>query len=184
MKHKIILNRRQFIQSAGIALVGSCFLPRILTASEVACEKSLNLHNIHTGENFNRVFWAEGNFIPDALTDLNKLMRDWRTDEVKEINPELYLLIQNIHEKLGSKKPFDIISGYRCEKTNASLRKKSKGVAQKSRHITGDAIDFSVSDRSLREARKAAVSFKAGGVGYYPAKGFIHVDIREKPILW
>ena len=184
MKSHIILNRRQFIQGTGLVLVGSCFMPKILHAEDPLPEKRLNLYNIHTGESFNDVFWSEEKLIPEAVTQLNNIMRDWRTDSVKDINPLLYLLVHRLSEKLDTKKPIEIISGYRCPQTNQSLRKKSKGVAKQSRHLTGNAIDFSLKDRSMKEARRVAMSFKAGGVGYYPSKGFIHMDIRDKPTYW
>lgn len=182
--NSILIPRRNFIQTAGISLIGSCFLPNIVWGASAKVEERLKLYHMHTGESFNEVFWANGKFVPDALKRLNKLLRDWRTDDVAEICPSLFILLNNVSRKLDASKPFHIISAYRCEKTNAALRKKSKGVAQKSRHMTGHAIDFSIPGKNLKDVRAATLSFKAGGVGYYPAKGFIHADIREKPVQW
>ncbi len=184
MSGSIILPRRNFIQTAGVALLGSCFLPKIVWGAVAKLEERLNLYHIHTGETFNDIFWAEGKFIPDAVKSLNKLLRDWRTDDQAEINPNLFILLNNVYRKIDASKPFHIISAYRCEKTNAALRKKSKGVAHKSKHLTGHAIDFSAPGKNLKDVRKATMSFKVGGVGYYPARGFIHADIREKPTQW
>ncbi len=181
----IYIPRREFIQTAGLAILGSCFVPKVVWASSTAtAEKRLKLYHMHTGESFNDVFWAEGKFLPESLKALNKLLRDWRTDQVKEISPQLLSLIDQVYTKLDGNKPIHIVSAYRCEKTNASLRKKSKGVARKSKHLTGHAIDFSIPGKRLRDVRNCVLSYGAGGVGYYPAKGFVHADIREKPITW
>jgi uncharacterized protein YcbK (DUF882 family) len=185
MTTQIYIPRRKFLQTAGLTLIGSCFIPQaVWAASGKTAERRLKLYHMHTGETFNEVFWAEGKFIPDAVKHLNKFFRDWRTDQVSEICPKLFSLMHNVYNKLDAKKPIHIISGYRCEKTNAALRKKSKGVARKSRHLTGHAIDFSVPGKRLKDVRNCAVSFQQGGVGYYPARGFIHADIREKPAIW
>lgn len=184
MTSDIIIPRRQFIKTAAATLIGSCFLPKFVCAAGAKFEERLNLYNMHTGESFNQVFWAEGKFIPDAIQGLNKILRDWRTDEVTDMCPSLFILLNNIYRKIDASKPIHIISGYRCEKTNAGLRKKSKGVAKKSKHLTGHAIDFSIPGKPLKTLRNAALTFKAGGVGYYPARGFIHCDIRNKPTQW
>jgi uncharacterized protein YcbK (DUF882 family) len=184
MTSTIIIPRRNFIQTAGVTLLGSCFLPNIVWGAASKVEERLKLYHMHTGETFNEVFWAQGKFIPEAVKSLNKFMRDWRTDEVKDMCPSLFVLLNNVYRKIGAGKPIHVISAYRCEKTNAELRKKSKRVAKESRHKTGQAIDFSIPGVNLKTLRNAAASFKAGGVGYYPASGFIHADIREKPVLW
>lgn len=139
---------------------------------------------MHTGETFNEVFWANGKFVPGAIKSLNKFFRDWRTDDMTDICPALFVLMNNVYRKLDAKKPLHIISGYRCEKTNNSLRKNSKGVAKKSRHLTGHAVDFSIPGTRLKDVRNAALTFKAGGVGYYPSQDFVHVDIRDKVVQW
>jgi uncharacterized protein YcbK (DUF882 family) len=181
---EIYIPRRKFIQTTGLVLAGSCFMPQLVWGAAKNAEKRLKLYNIHTGEHLNEVFWAEGKFIPETLKSLNKFFRDWRTDQVAEICPKLYQLMHDIYAKMDPSKPFHIISGYRSPKTNESLRKKSKKVAKKSRHLTGHAIDLSIPGASLKNLRNCAMSFRAGGVGYYPARGFVHVDIRDKPTIW
>jgi uncharacterized protein YcbK (DUF882 family) len=182
--NNIYIPRRTFIQSAGLTLIGSCFLPQVVWSSTKTAERRIKLYHMHTGESLNEVFWAEGKFVPETLKTLNKFFRDWRTDQVSEICPKLYSLLHNVYAKLDASKPMHIISGFRSEKTNEALRKKSKKVAKKSRHLTGHAIDFSIPGKRLKDVRNATLSFQVGGVGYYPAKGFIHADIREKPTTW
>lgn len=168
-----------------MVLLGTCFIPKAVWGSSVAtAERRLKLYNMHTGESFNDVFWAEGKFLPESLKALNKLLRDWRNDQQTEMCPQLLSLINQVYAKVEGDKPVHIISGYRSPTTNATLRKKSKGVAKKSKHLTGHAIDFSIPGRRLRDVRNCLMAQKAGGVGYYPAKGFVHADIRDIPVTW
>lgn len=187
MTDNIIAPRRRFIQQAGLALVGSCFLPKIAFGSQTAAnivEKKLQLYQVHTGEYFKEVFWAEGRLIPESVKLLNKFLRDWRTNSKTEMAPELFTLLHDIQKKMEAPQPLNIFSAYRCEKTNNALRKKSKGVAKHSRHVTGHAVDFNIPGRNLTRVRDCALSFKAGGVGYYGKTGFVHVDIRDQPAQW
>lgn len=77
---------------------------------------------------------------------------------------------------LGTQAEVHIVSGYRSPATNKQLRSKSKGVAKKSYHMSGQAIDFRLDGVSLKKIREAAISLQAGGVGYYPKSQFIHID--------
>lgn len=138
--------------------------------------RSLSLYNIHTGESLVTEFYAEGRYVPDALKQANYLLRDFRTGDVEEIDPELLDVLATLHDTLDSREPFHVISGYRSPKTNAMLRKKSNGVAKKSLHMRGKAIDIYLPDRDLALLRSAAIKLKRGGVGYYPKTGFVHLD--------
>ena len=103
-------------------------------------------------------------------------MRDWRTGDVREIDPRLFDLLHRLYGRLESSGAFEIISAYRSPKTNNRLASKNRGVVKGSLHVHGQAIDISLSDRDLRQLHKAARSLRLGGVGYYPKSGFIHVD--------
>jgi uncharacterized protein YcbK (DUF882 family) len=185
MTDKVYLPRRNFIKTTGLGLIGSCFLPRILLgSSQKVVEKKLNLYNVHTGESFKGTFWAEGQYDPAEINLLNRFMRDWRSKKQTEMCPELFDLLHNITHKLETSKPMHIFSAYRCKETNEKLRTKKNGIAEHSRHITGHAIDFNIQDQRLSTIRNCALSFQAGGVGYYPKTGFVHVDIRDKPVQW
>jgi uncharacterized protein YcbK (DUF882 family) len=85
-------------------------------------------------------------------------------------------LLTELHRQTGSKQPFQIISGYRSPKTNASLAAESNGVAKHSMHLEGRAIDIRLADVNLRDLRNTAVAMKRGGVGIYPSSNFVHVD--------
>ena len=143
----------------------------------MAPARSLSLYNAHTGEKLRATYWCQGKYVADALTDINRLLRDHRTGDVKKIDVSLLDLLYVLRGELDSRQPFHIISGYRSVKTNNQLRKHTRGVAKSSLHTSGKAVDLYLPDRQLKTLRTAAVSLKRGGVGYYPDSGFVHVDV-------
>ncbi len=138
--------------------------------------KTLSFYNLHTGENLRTEFWAEGNFIPEALGRIDRVLRDHRTNEISRIDPALLNLLHALQRKTGTQETFHVISGYRSPASNAKLRVHSSGVANHSLHMSGKAIDIALPGCKLGDLRRAALSLRAGGVGYYPASGFVHVD--------
>jgi uncharacterized protein YcbK (DUF882 family) len=103
-------------------------------------------------------------------------MRDWRTGEERFIDPTLFDALHAIRDRLESPRPFQVISGYRSPKTNATLNRRSSGVAENSQHVLGKAIDVRIEGVELSNLRSAALDLAAGGVGYYPRSNFVHVD--------
>ncbi len=140
-------------------------------------EKSLSFYNLHTGERLRTVYWSEGLYVREALTDINQILRDFRTGDVKPIDTGLLDLLHSLHDLVGSRDILHVVSGYRSSETNALLRKNDDGVAGKSLHMEGKAVDFRLPGCSLKTLHKAAVGLQGGGVGYYPDLGFVHVDI-------
>ncbi|WP_337188833.1 DUF882 domain-containing protein [Phenylobacterium sp.] len=134
------------------------------------------LHNLHTGDAFNDVYYANGSYLPDALAAANRVMRDWRTGDEHFIDPGLFDALHAIQSKLETPRPFQIISGYRSPRTNAMLAGRSKGVATNSQHTLGKAIDVRLQGVELSRLRDAALAVGAGGVGFYPVSDFVHVD--------
>ncbi len=134
------------------------------------------LDNLHTGERFSSVYYANGSYLPDALAEATRVMRDWRTGDEHFIDPTLFDALHAIGGKLETRKPFQIISGYRSPKTNAMLHRRSNGVAEHSQHTVGKAIDLRIEGIELSNLRAAATAIGAGGVGYYPVSNFVHVD--------
>jgi uncharacterized protein YcbK (DUF882 family) len=139
-------------------------------------ERNLSFYNTHTGEELSATYWVEGEYQQSELKAIDYILRDFRTGDVIEIDNALLDLLNVLQHKMGSKQPFQIISGYRSPQTNTALRKKSNGVARKSMHMEGKAIDIRLPGCDLSDLRKAALDLQAGGVGYYPASEFIHVD--------
>jgi uncharacterized protein YcbK (DUF882 family) len=176
MQDIAIADRRRFL-TAGAGLIGAAILPKAALAAPAKGERSLSFVHTHTGEKLKTVYWADGRYLPEGVRDLNKILRDWRTDEVMPIDRNLFDLLNRLRGTLeADSKPLHIISGYRSPKTNGMLRSKSHGVASKSLHQVGKAIDIRIPGVQLDHLRKAARSLQLGGVGYYPAQDFVHVD--------
>lgn len=139
--------------------------------------RHLGFQCTHTGECVEVVYWADGRYLPDATTAIDHVLRDFRTSEVHPIDSRLLDLLHSLRSNLGSREPFHVISGYRSPKTNAALQDKSSGVATRSLHMDGMAIDIRLPGREIAELHDAALALRAGGVGYYPASEFVHVDV-------
>ncbi|MBD8529631.1 MULTISPECIES: DUF882 domain-containing protein [unclassified Massilia] len=168
--------RRSFLKSS-VVLASAIGMPALAKAAQPApAERTLRLYNTHTGESLRSVFWAEGQFIPDALKDINKLLRDHRNDKIAEMDPKLIVLLNDVSDKFGDNQVLHIISGYRSPESNAKLAAASNGVAKHSMHMDGKAIDIRMPGKNLAQLHKAAMSMKAGGVGYYPDSQFVHMD--------
>jgi uncharacterized protein YcbK (DUF882 family) len=138
--------------------------------------KTLSFEHMHTGEKLELTYFEHGNYIKDALQEINYLLRDFRTDETHPIDTALLDQMFDLKQILGFNKPFHIISGYRSPSTNAQLLKHSHGVAEHSFHLQGRAIDISVEGISSRTIRNTALAMAQGGVGYYPRNNFVHLD--------
>ena len=138
--------------------------------------RALSLVNHRTAEKLNSVYWVDGHYIPEALEAFNYILRDWREDEMIRIDPKVIDVMAATHNLLNTSEPFQVVSGYRSPKTNAALRRKSRGVARNSYHTRGMAIDLTLDHRTAREIAAAAKSLSAGGVGTYSRSKFTHVD--------
>jgi uncharacterized protein YcbK (DUF882 family) len=138
--------------------------------------RSLSFNILHSGEKATVEYWADGNYLPDALERINYLLRDFRDGTIHVIDPSLLDLLVALRTRLESVEPFDIICGYRSPATNALLRSEYSGVAAKSLHLKGMAADICIAGRSLEKLHEAAVALRGGGVGYYPEEDFVHVD--------
>lgn len=169
-------SRRHFLRNTALLSAGLC-LPSYARAALMAVpERSLRLYNTHTGESLKTVFWAEGQFVPEALSDINKLLRDHRTNDVAAIDPELLTLLDRVTTLVSPGDTLHVISGYRSPLTNQTLAQQSGGVAKHSLHLDGKAIDIRIPGRDLAQLRDGALSLKGGGVGFYPKSQFVHLD--------
>ncbi|MCD2517197.1 DUF882 domain-containing protein [Massilia sp. G4R7] len=172
-----MMQRRAFLKSSLLLATPTLSIPALAkTAQAAPGERTLRLYNTHTGEKLSTTFWAEGAFIPDAMKDINKVLRDHRNNKVAEMDPELMLLLSQLNGKLDNNKELHIISGYRSPESNAKLHANSNGVAKHSLHMEAKAIDIRLPGQDLRMLRKAAMSLKGGGVGYYADSQFVHMD--------
>jgi uncharacterized protein YcbK (DUF882 family) len=138
--------------------------------------RSISLYNTHTGEWLRTVYWADGHYIREAVRDINWILRDHHTDEMRPIDAGVLDVLGMMRERLETNDPFLVVSGYRSPLTNTTMYLHGEGVAKHSYHIKGMAVDLRSESRSLTELREAAVSLQCGGVGYYPRSDFVHVD--------
>lgn len=167
------LSRRRILSS----LVAAPLLPMAPRAwAADAGARCLRFENLHTGEALSVEYAAGGRYLDDALAEVNHVLRDFRTGEAGTIDPALLDLLHALSERIGSRRPFQVISGYRSPVTNAALHRNTSGVAGNSLHMQGQAIDVRLADVALADLREAALALQLGGVGFYPASNFVHVD--------
>ena len=138
--------------------------------------RSLSFFNIHTAEHLSVCYHENGGYQPEALASINHLLRDYRTDETRPIDPQLLDILYQLRRKTGQVEPFHVISGYRSPKTNAMLRRRTTGVAKSSLHTKGKAIDIRLPGCATSRLRDLCIEMRAGGVGYYGRSDFVHLD--------
>jgi len=166
--------RRQILNAALLGPV-SLALPW-LNANASVRERNLSFYHTHTGEKLSLVYHDGLDYLPDSLENVNSYLRDFRTGESHSIDRNLLDQLYVLQQSVNSSGVFEVISGYRSPRTNAKLRNKSNGVARKSLHMQGRAIDVRLTDVSSGNLRKAALAMRAGGVGYYKKSNFLHLD--------
>ncbi|TDY04352.1 DUF882 domain-containing protein [Thiohalophilus thiocyanatoxydans] len=175
-------SRRHFLRSAS-GMLALLVAPAALARMTNRDERVLRFHNLHTGENLDATYWAGGDYVPEQLAALDNLLRDHRTGQVTKMDRKLYDLLFVLQQEVGRSGTYHVISGYRSPRTNAMLNKTTTGVAKRSLHTRGKAIDIRLPGTDLKHLREAALRLKAGGVGYYPDSNFIHVD-TGRPRFW
>jgi uncharacterized protein YcbK (DUF882 family) len=141
--------------------------------------RTLKLFAVHTNERIEITYKKDGRYQQDALNKLNYFLRDWRRNEPTKMDPRLFDLVWEIYQKAGGRDYIHVICGYRSPATNSMLRSRTRGVAQKSQHMLGKALDWYLPGVKLQTLRYTAMRFQAGGVGYYPTSGspFVHTDV-------
>jgi len=141
-------------------------------------DRGLAFFNIHSGESVSAAYCRDGALIPESLAKINRVLRDTRTNDVREIDVALLDLLVLLARALPTSGPFHVISGYRCRTTNEYLRLRGGGgVVANSLHLVGKAVDIRVPGVALRDLYRTAVSLRGGGVGIYPASDFVHIDV-------
>lgn len=166
---------RRAVMGALAAAVPALAVPRWACAASVE-SRALSFDHLHTGERLTVEYFSAGQYVPDALSAVDQVLRDFRTGDSYAIDPALLDLLHGLAGLTGSRRPFEVISGYRSPATNKLLRQRSEGVAAGSLHMQGQAIDIRVADVRLGSLRDTARAMRRGGVGYYPASDFVHVD--------
>lgn len=174
-----LLSRRSVLKggltlSLSAMISVSSFKPALALPSDGMYNISFN--NQRSGDTFSGVYRVGNKYLPEAFERINYVMRDVRADEIFPMDPRVIDIIALVHKHLNADEPYTILSGYRSPHTNAALRSNSEGVAKRSLHMSGQAIDVRLGEISARNIREAAIKLGVGGVGYYPRSGFVHMD--------
>jgi uncharacterized protein YcbK (DUF882 family) len=167
-------NRRRFILSCMGTAASLASMPAWSIVPTP--QRSLSFYSLHTGESVKATYWSEGQYINTELQMINEVLRDHRTDEIHSIDTKLLDQLFMLQNSMGNESAFHVISGYRSPATNHKLRSKSNGVAKRSLHMQGRAIDVRLPGSRLADLQKTARALKLGGVGYYQKSDFIHID--------
>ncbi|MBP1859063.1 uncharacterized protein YcbK (DUF882 family) [Rhizobium herbae] len=165
---------------ASLLIAASMVTPGMAPPVEAAGQtRTLKLYFIHTQEKASITFKRNGRYDAKGLQQINRFLRDWRRNEPTTMDPRLLDLVWEVYQKSGSRDYIHVVSAYRSPATNGMLRSRSKGVAKKSQHMLGKAMDFYLPDVKLKTLREIGMKFQVGGVGYYPTSGspFVHMDV-------
>ncbi|MFN4169973.1 MAG: DUF882 domain-containing protein, partial [Pannonibacter phragmitetus] len=168
--------------AALVCVAGAMLLAPALVAPGVSSAhaetRTLKLYNVHTKERVQITFKKDGRYIPGGLRDANRFLRDWRRNEITNIDPNLLDLVWEVYQQVGGRDYIHVVSSYRSPATNNMLRGRSRGVAQKSQHMLGKAMDFFIPGVDLAKLRATGLRRQVGGVGFYPTSGspFVHMD--------
>jgi len=174
-----VRTRRSLLKLAGsLATLAAAPLPALASnpATPVACE--LRFFHTHTSEKLSVVYAENGTYVAPALAEVNHFLRDFRSGAVHPIDPQLLDILFEARQRTGGTGTFEVISGFRSPHTNEMLRGRSgaSGVAQRSLHLFGQAIDVRLTGTDVSHLRKAAIAMGRGGVGFYPESDFVHLD--------
>jgi len=172
-------SRRLFLKSlAYSAVVASTGLSGIAKAAGNWDQESRSLafYNLHTDEKLALTYFEEGQYVSGAVNELSHLLRDHRSGDVFNMDPQLFDLLNDLQNTLGGNKTIQVISGYRSPSTNGMLNKRSNGVAKKSLHMQGKAIDIRIAGVDSKIIQQASIAMQRGGVGYYQKSDFVHID--------
>ncbi len=138
--------------------------------------RRIKMYSGRTGESIHTIYWVEGEYIKEALEEVNYFMRDWRNDMTYGMDARTVDIMSAAHSLLDVSEPYMLLSGYRSPETNAMLRSRSSGVARNSLHMKGQAADLRLESRTVDQIARAAIACSAGGVGRYSSSNFVHMD--------
>ena len=165
------MKNRLLILAALLALI----LPQNRTGAS-GDARTLSFFHTHTGEELTVTYFENGDYLPGGLARLENYLSDWRNGHQHQVDPALMDILWRIQLSARHVDTWEVISAYRSPETNAMLRKKSNGVARKSQHLEGKAIDVRLRGLDTKKLQQLALDLKLGGVGYYEKSNFVHVD--------
>jgi uncharacterized protein YcbK (DUF882 family) len=169
--------RRRVLEASGvIALSALGALASRARAHQALEERRISLKNLHSPESLEVVYRRDGEYLPESLARLERLLRDYRSGEVHSMDPALFDYLYDVARARRVEPVFSVISGYRSPRTDAMLHERSSGVASKSLHMEGRAIDVRLGGVDCATLASSALALQRGGVGYYRRSNFVHLD--------
>lgn len=170
-------SRRCFL-ALGAGFLATTALPSDVWAKSLRrfATRAIDFRNLHTEERASVTYHDGSRYLRDGLGKANRILRDWRANEVARIDPRVLDFVQALTSELDYDGEVGIISGYRSPNTNSMLRKRGGGVARRSLHMRGMAIDIRLEDLPAKRVAKAARKLRLGGVGLYSRSNFVHLD--------
>jgi uncharacterized protein YcbK (DUF882 family) len=171
-----MISRRRMVLATG-ALAGTAALwgRRAMSAPNLKSRR-VDLVNLHTGERLEIEYFREDAYVTEALAAIDVLLRDFRSGEKHAMDPKLLDYLVDVAAQVGTPAAYSVISGYRSPETNERLHERSSGVSQHSLHMQGRAIDVRMTSVDCADLAARAQDLKRGGVGYYRASNFVHLD--------
>jgi uncharacterized protein YcbK (DUF882 family) len=170
------LARRRLLRSALIAAPAIIAARYSLPAEAATGSRRIGLFNTHTSESLEAVFFTAGGYQRNVLRQLNQILRDHRTGDVGAIDPALFDQLFDVAAAAGADPEFEVISGFRSATSNEMLRAHSNGVARRSLHLDGKAIDVRLKGVRCERLSEVALDLARGGVGLYRKSDFVHLD--------
>ena len=147
-------------------------------ADSPLAERHLRLYNTHTRERIDVVYRRDDGYVQDSLTRLDHFLRDPLNGDVHHYDPHVFDVLFDLTQASGRPDgEINVICGYRSPRTNEYLRTHTSGVAKRSLHMEAEAIDIRLPGVKTAALRDTALALGRGGVGYYAASDFIHVDV-------
>ncbi len=168
------LSRRHFLKGMAAAAVCTA-MPGISSVCDAAVRQELSFYHTHTCETLTIPYPVAQGYERNVMDEINYFLRDFRTGDLHDIDPCLLDILYLIKKSTGGH-VYEVISGYRSPATNRMLRRRSHGVARRSLHMKGKAIDIRLTGVNTMTLRNCALALKRGGVGYYRKSDFVHVD--------
>lgn len=183
------LNRRSLLlQGAAAALSMTAAGPAMAVGpSRLATLKpiitpELRMINANTGDRMSTTFAREGRMDEAQVRRVDWFMRDWREQMILPMDPELLWGLAAISEAAqrdGHSGEIRFLSGFRSKKTNDMLRRQGYAASRNSKHLTAEAVDFSLPGIPVEDIYAYAKWLQIGGVGHYPGR-FVHMDTGRR----
>jgi len=139
--------------------------------------RKLKLYRPQTKEYIEPVYWQNGQLNYEGYYQACQLLRDVHDKQAVQMDVVLLDIlrgVQGYYQAYGFDYPLYVNSGFRTLKTNSALL--TEGAAKNSMHLYGRAADIHIPNVPVKHLGAVGLYFRRGGVGFYDAKDFVHLD--------